>query len=479
MQPILTFLITKSRAFRSLRFRFFLLMMIVGLIPCFIMRETILINYYDRAVSERTQGAMNQCRILANHLEAAGYLQNPDNETINSELGQFSSIYAGRIMVIDSDFLVVKDTYAMSVGRTIVSREIIECARTGTANSNYDSRNGYIEVSIPIIESEGGRTIGVMFASISTDNIEDSLSIFSRKSLIIWVITMVCILLSSIGLTAYLVRPFARVTDAIGSADMGEYTVTIPDYTETEAIMNAFNKLMSRLKKLDDTKSEFVSNVSHELKTPLASMKVLADSIRGAEGVDSETYKEFMNGIVEEVDRLNIVITDLLSLVKMEKSAGGLNAEPVELTAMLEVIIKRIRPLAEEAGVTIDFDEKKEIIADVDETKLSLAIMNLVENAVKYNKPGGSVRVELDSDHQFFTVKVSDTGIGIPEDSLDQIFERFYRGDKSHSSEIGGTGLGLPITRNAVLLHRGSIKVSSTEGEGTVFVVRIPLRHVV
>ncbi|MBO6133017.1 MAG: ATP-binding protein [Lachnospiraceae bacterium] len=478
MQPILTFLITKSKAFRSLRFRFFVLMMIVGLIPCFIMRKTILINYYDRAVSERTQGAMNQCRILANHLEAAGYLQNPDNETINSELGQFSSIYAGRIMIIDGDFLVVKDTYAMSAGKTIVSREIIECARTGTGNSHYDSRNGYIEVSIPIIESISGRTIGVMFASISTDNIEDSLSIFSRKSSIIWVITMVCIVLLSIWLSGYLVRPFARVTETIESADMGEYAVSIPDYTETEAIMDAFNKLMARLKKLDDTRSEFVSNVSHELKTPLASMKVLADSIRSADNVDSDTYKEFMNGIAEEVDRLNIVITDLLSLVKMEKSAGSLNIQPTELKAMIDVIIKRVRPLAEEAGISIEFEDKKDIIADIDDTKISLAIMNLVENAVKYNKKNGKVRIELDSDHQFFTVSVADTGIGIPEDSLDQIFERFYRVDKSHSSEIGGTGLGLSIARNAILLHRGSIKVTSTKDEGTVFVVRIPLKYV-
>ena len=118
---------------------------------------------------------------------------------------------------------------------------------------------------------------------------------------------------------------------------------------------------------------------------------------------------------------------------------------------------------------------KREVIAEVDEVKMSLILTNLVENAIKYNIEQGTVEVTLDADHQFFTIQVSDTGIGIPEECMEQIYERFYRVDKSHSREIGGTGLGLAITRNAVLLHRGSIKAESREGEGTTFTVKIPL----
>ena len=121
----------------------------------------------------------------------------------------------------------------------------------------------------------------------------------------------------------------------------------------------------------------------------------------------------------------------------------------------------------------------REVVAEVDEVKMSLILTNLVENAIKYNKEQGKVTVTLDADHQFFTVEVADTGIGIPEESLNRIYERFYRVDKSHSREIGGTGLGLAITRNAVLLHRGSIKVESTLGEGTKFLVKIPLSHTI
>ena len=118
------------------------------------------------------------------------------------------------------------------------------------------------------------------------------------------------------------------------------------------------------------------------------------------------------------------------------------------------------------------------VTAAVDEVKLTLAISNLVENAIKYNKEHGWVKVKLDADHQFFTIEVADSGIGIPEESLEHIYERFYRVDKSRSREIGGTGLGLAITRNAIIMHRGSIKVVSEEGVGTTFTVKIPLTYI-
>ena len=143
----------------------------------------------------------------------------------------------------------------------------------------------------------------------------------------------------------------------------------------------------------------------------------------------------------------------------------------------MELILKRLRPIARKQNVEVVFESIRPVVAEVDEVKLTLAFSNLVENAIKYNKTGGFVKVTLDADHQFFTLEVSDSGIGIPEEAQEHIFERFYRVDKSHSREIGGTGLGLAITRSAVLMHRGSIKVSSVLEEGTTFVVKIPLIH--
>lgn len=145
---------------------------------------------------------------------------------------------------------------------------------------------------------------------------------------------------------------------------------------------------------------------------------------------------------------------------------------------MLELILKRLKPIASKRQIELILDSFRPVNAEVDEVKVTLAFSNLVENAIKYNVDGGWVRVSLNADHKYFYVTVADSGIGIPEDSLDHVFERFYRVDKSHSREIGGTGLGLSITRSAILIHHGAIKVYSKENEGTTFSVRIPLTYI-
>ena len=145
---------------------------------------------------------------------------------------------------------------------------------------------------------------------------------------------------------------------------------------------------------------------------------------------------------------------------------------------MLELLLKRIRPLAKDRNIDIIFESFRPVEAEIDEVKLSLALSNLIENAVKYNYDDGWVRVSLNADHKFFYVKISDSGVGIPKECQDSIFERFYRVDKARSRETGGTGLGLSITRNVILLHKGAIKVHSKEKEGTTFTVRIPINYI-
>ena len=191
-----------------------------------------------------------------------------------------------------------------------------------------------------------------------------------------------------------------------------------------------------------------------------------------------ELYKEFMGDITEEIERENKIINDLLSLVKMDKTAADLNIKSENINEVVERILKRLRPIAALRNIELVFESFRPVTAEVDEVKLSLAISNLVENAIKYNKENGWVQVSLNADHKYFYVKVADSGMGIPQESLDHIFERFYRVDKSHSKEISGTGLGLAIARNAIITHRGAIKVHSEEGEGTTFTVRVPLNYI-
>ena len=471
--------LAKSRIVRSLRFRIFLIICLVGIIPSSFLRMAILKNYETRAVSVRTSEIQNQCTILANHLVTYNYLSDTTSEVVNSELEQLSNLYDGRVIIIDQDLKIIKDTYSLSQGKTMISEEVVKCFQKESA-SKYDDTNHYIEITTPITDRLSGEVLGVMLTSVSTDSIVDTLGILGRKAVTLEISMAVLIFALAYFVSFVLLKPFKRVVNAINDVKEGfeEERIYVPDYVETEALSEAFNQMLQRMKVLDDSRQEFVSNVSHELKTPITSIKVLADSLVSQEEVPIELYKEFMTDIVEEINREDKIINDLLSLVKMDKTAADMNIAVVDINETMEAILKRLRPIAQKRNIELVLESIRPVSAEIDEVKFTLAVSNLIENAIKYNIEDGWVRVTVDADHQFFTVEVSDSGIGIPEESQAHIFERFYRVDKSHSREIGGTGLGLAITRNAILMHRGAIKVSSEEGKGTTFTVKIPRSYI-
>lgn len=470
----------RNHFFKSLRFRIIFLLMIVGILPCAILKSIILKSYEDRAVDVQTAQIQNQCTILCNQLAAMGYPAMEASEAMLPELEQLSSIYNGRIMLIDSQFQIIKDTFDLDEGKTIVSEDVIQCSE-GEGTKIYDANSGYIEVTSPIFSTDKESVIGVMLVSVSTTPILDSIEVLDAKAWIAEAIIILAVAVIAIILGAIMVRPFARITSSIEAVNEGYDDNYLHEntYTETRLISEAFNKMLGRLKILDDSRQEFVANVSHELKTPITSMKVLADSLLSQKDVPVELYQEFMQDLSEEIERENKIINDLLSLVKMDKTAAALQVKQENINELLEKILKRLQPIAAARNIEVVFESFRPVNAEVDEVKLSLAITNLVENAVKYNIDGGWIHVSLNADHKFFYIEVADSGIGIPEESKEHIFERFYRVDKSHSREIGGTGLGLSIARNAVVMHRGAIKVYSQIGEGTTFTVRIPLNYIV
>lgn len=475
---------------RSLKTRIFLILLIAGLVPCICMRYAILQNYEQRAVSVRTSDITTQLKILANHLITYHYLQDTSSEVINAEIDQLSGLYDGRVMIINNDLRIVKDTYGISENKTIISEEVVRCVK-GESTSRHDKDNGYIEMTIPITESvsfgddpkkkEKKEIVrGAMLVSASTDNIAATLDILSRKALIVELIVILAIFVAAVLAAKALIRPFEKITEALNEVQEG-YTNdpnSVTDCLETRHIGDAFNRVLGRMKVLDDSRQEFVSNVSHELKTPITSMKVLADSLISQKDAPVELYQEFMQDIAEEIEREDKIITDLLALVKMDRTAADLNITQVDINLLVELIMRRLRPIAQKRDVELVYESLRPVTAAVDEVKMTLILSNLVENAIKYNKEHGWVKVTLDADHRFFTVVVADSGLGIPEECIDQIYERFYRVDKSRSREIGGTGLGLAITRNAILMHRGSIRVESVEGQGTAFTVKIPLTYI-
>ena len=492
-------LVRKFSVVKSLRMRLFIIIFVVGLVPCVLLHYGILSNYEERAVEVRTEEVETHLRALANHLITYDYLNDQSSELIGAELAEFSALYDGRIMVISDHLKVMKDTYSMSDGKTIVSPDVVKCLLQGNtgSTSNYDRRDGFIEIVTPIIATNytdsrsdneessldvtGEEVVkGVLLSSVSTVSIRNTLGILSRKALLLEVILILAVLLISLVLSTVLMKPFEKLSTEISAVKAGYSTAPIkaPAFVETEHIADAFNQVLARMNALDESRQEFVSNVSHELKTPMTSMKVLADSLVQQENVPVEMYREFMLDIKNEVDRENQIITELLTLVRMDRKDSKLNVKECSVNKMVELILHRIRPIAQKRDIELTMVSMREVYAEIDEVKMIMVITNLVENAVKYNRDHGKVRVTINADPYNFYISVEDTGVGIPQDSLDKIYERFYRVDKSRSREVGGTGLGLSITKSIILQHHGAIDVQSILGEGTKFTVTIPLTYV-
>lgn len=469
-----------KRIFQSMHFRLLIILLLVGLVPANIMLRGVLTGYEKQSVSMRASMIRNQCLRLSRDLFATNYLDTGSSDVVDSALMQIADLYGGRVIVVNGSFCIIRDTYGLDEGKTVVAKEVIECFK-GLNSDYYNAANDFIEVVSPIQDDVTRNVEGAFIVSIPTTDIIQSREYLSRSVLLLQILVTILVIGVSFYASRLLVKPFGKVTAMMNSGeDFLTEDISIPDYTETKLLSAAYNQMRHRLQAQEESRQEFVSNVSHELKTPMTSMKVLSDSLvqQAQMGeVPNELYQEFMKDIGEEIDRENKIITDLLNLVKMDRRSNDLHIEDTNINDLIGLILKRLRPIAAKRGIEIALESYKPIIAQVDQTKFTLAISNLVENAIKYNKENGWIHVSLNVDNTYFFVKVEDSGIGIPQEDLDRIFERFYRVDKSHSREIGGTGLGLAITNSAVRMHHGAIRVYSREGEGTTFTVRMPLRY--
>ncbi len=464
---------------KSLQARIFFLFILAGLIPIFLMKYVILENYEELAVDQKGVMLESQCQQIIEQISQTSYVHGEPSSMIDTELGQLAAIYGGRVIIVNSNFRIILDTFGIDEDKVIISEDVLQ-SFLGSDSVNYNQEYQFLEMTIPIPNRDTSETEGVVIISVPTVDVDSGKAALGNTVLILQITISLLVCLLAFYVSRMLTKPFSKITKSLEEVRGGiiEQEISIPDYTETQLLAEAYNRMLKRMKIQEDSRQEFVSNVSHELKTPITSMKVLADSLLAQDDVPVELYKEFMSDIAEEIDRENKIISDLLSLVKMDKKSSDINIQETNINQLIELILKRLRPIAAKHNIDLVLESFKPVLAEVDETKLTLALSNLVENGIKYNQEDGWVHVSLNVDNKYFYVKVEDSGMGIPEEDQEHIFERFYRVDKSHSREIGGTGLGLAITRSAVLMHHGAIKVYSKEGEGTTFTVRIPLKYV-
>ena len=433
-------------------------------------------NYY---IEERKKELLNQANIFSGHITISDYLLDDNKKSeFDEDIENTSSQGGYRTIVVDSMGTVVNDSNRTETGKMYLIPEIIEALEEKDV-ANVQP-NGSIYAVASIVDEVGQKVGAVLIADMPSDIAEKMATI--RHQVYMMMAVMIGVIGFMVLCFAHIIAdPLNKMITVIEKIADGHLEQRLPvkqfGYNEMVKVSEAVNDMASKLEQVESSRQQFVSNVSHELKTPLSSIKVLSESLLMNADTPKEMYEEFMGDINSEVDRMTEIINDLLTLVRLDQKEVPVNFKTESLNKVVGDTVKRLAPLASYRNISLVFNEVREVSADIDATKLTLAISNLIENGIKYNNEGGEVKVVLDSDHQNAFITVSDTGVGMAEEELPKIFQRFYRIDKTRDRQTGGTGLGLAITHSTVLMHDGSIKVTSRENEGTTFVVRIPLVH--
>ncbi|MBQ3614779.1 MAG: ATP-binding protein [Anaerotignum sp.] len=450
-----------------------------GILPLLLLASTMLHSVQGYFVEERRKELLSQANVISGQLTSARFLFEETGRTDLEEMMlEASQSEDYRIMVLDSSCVVVYDTGYENTGKTFLLPEVIQALQDKDTAREQENGTVYAAASIT---GAADRRAGVVLIVDDMQDVHDTVGDIGSASYLVLAAVLIVVITIMVAISKVFTEPVKNLIGVIQKMSEGhfEQRVKVNDKIHNEVVDLAIacNQMADQLEKVESTRQQFVSNVSHELKTPLSSVKVLSESILLQEDVPKEMYVEFLHDINSEVDRMTAIINDLLTLVKLDQKEIPLNFKEGDLNQLMADIAKRLQPLADAKEIELKMDYLKEIKADMDEMKLSLAISNLIDNAIKYTPEKGIVRVTLDADHQHAFITVADTGIGIPEDEVNRIFERFYRVDKTRDRETGGTGLGLSITHSTIMMHNGSIKVTSKEEEGTTILVRIPLKQ--
>ena len=396
--------------------------------------------------------------------------------TVSEIVSEMENITVERLIVTDNRGIVLFDTYTenSAVGHYALFPEIIH-ALAGNDTFSWSCYDGRMQshAATPIVSY--GTITGCVYM-MEFDAAQGQLILSLQRNIlsVSLILELVLVIFSLIFARVFSgrIRKFQNSMRIIRDGDYA-HKVEMDGSDELSMLGNEFDALTERLQISENKRRQFVSDASHELKTPLASIKLLTDSILQND-MDMGTVKEFVNDIGNEAERLTRLSGKLLSLSRIESQEDG-ECEIVYITPTVDRVIRMLSTSAAANQVTIVRDIQQDSPVLILEDDLYEVLFNLVENGIKYNVPGGTLTIRLLREGDNALIQVSDTGMGVPEDAIPHLFERFYRVDKARARKTGGSGLGLSIVRNMLERNNGSICVSSVLGEGTVFTVNLPV----
>lgn len=458
--------------FKSIRTKLVVSYLILILATLFVVNFSLMRSIRENFLNGERVANLTGANIVANAVEGKTYSE----QVAVSE--NFSAQLGGRILILDRAGYVRVDSYHDD--RLLRKKlELPEVATAlsgkGTAAERYLEKDGWVMYTVvPTFYKQ--EVNGAVFFSKDINHIIDTLNEIRWQ--FFFFSLSIGIIITGLGFFlaenfATPIRELTKAAEKIKGGFLGE-RVQVRGKDEIAQLSQSFNAMAETIEEVDKSRRNFVSNASHELKTPLASIKVLAEALLHSEEKDYRVYREFLGDINNEMDRLNHLTNDLLDIVKLDEGKEKIHLESTELRSLVEEIIAKEGAAAAKKHLAIGSSISGNLFCKVDRDKIGQVITNLLSNAVKYTDSGGRIEIKAWVSEGVLTIIVEDNGIGIPEEDLPFIFERFYRVDKARARATGGSGLGLFIVKQIVELHRGSIDVESSVGKGTRFTVRIP-----
>ena len=396
--------------------------------------------------------------------------------TITEIVAKMENLSVDRLIVTDTKGFVLFDMDKADslIGCYALFPEIVQ-ALNGNDIFSWHSADGQMlsKAATPVI-SYGTITGCVYIAEFDSAQGQLILSLQRNILSVTLILELVLILFSLVFANAFSGR-IRKIQNSMHIIRNGDYThkVELGGNDELTLLGDEFDALTEKLQISENKRRQFVSDASHELKTPLASIKLLSDSILQND-MDMDTVKEFVNDIGNEAERLTRLSAKLLSLSRIESQEDG-DCEIVYMAPTVDRVIRMLSAIATANQVTIIRDIQQDSPVLILEDDLYEILFNLTENGIKYNVPGGTLTIRLSRDGDNALIQISDTGMGVPEDAIPHLFERFYRVDKARARKSGGSGLGLSIVRNMLERNNGTIEVESVLGKGTVFTVNLPV----
>jgi len=399
-------------------------------------------------------------------------------ENVSQALTVVEETGVSRILVTDTAGRVLYDSRetGSAVGLYAFYTEIFQALQGQNAfYCSYDGDAFLSRGASPVVYHN--QTVGAIYAyEYDTEQAELFKSLQGNIGRISGVVAVLVIVLSML-LSRMLTGRISELLQAIRHVREGAYShrAEVKGNDEIAQITAEFNSLTDRLQTTENARRRFVSDASHELKTPLAGIRLLTDSILQTENMDAETVQEFVGDIGQEAERLSRITEDLLRLTRLDSGAIEA-AAAVAVGPVLERVLRMLRMVAGEKEIDLTYDAAPEAVVIASEDDIHQLLYNMIENGIKYSPRGGFVHTDVTVEGQAVVIRVEDNGVGIPDEDLSHVFERFYRVDKARSRAVGGTGLGLSIVRDTVLRREGTIEARHREGgPGTVFIVRLPL----